>query len=97
MDDLQTICVDQSGGGTWFFDKAFSRYLRRNDDAAPNAVIDGKWLPDPEYLWGARLKLFGVPRESGMGQRLKPQAATYALWEHWQEAQRAAQIVGNSA
>jgi hypothetical protein len=97
MDDLQTICVDQSGGGTWFFEKASLRYFRRNDDDGPNAVIDGKWLPDPEYLWGARLKLFGVPRDSEMGQKLKPQATTYALWDHWQEAQRVAQTVGANA
>jgi hypothetical protein len=97
MNDLQPICVDQSGGGTWFFDKAFSRYLRRDDDETLNALIDGKWLPDPEYLWGECLKLFGVPRESEMGQKLKPQPATYALWEHWQEAQRAAQIAVSHA
>lgn len=97
MNDLQSICVDQGGGGTWFFDKLYSRYLRRTDDDKLSAFIDGKWLPDPDYLWAQRLKLYGVPRDSEMGRKLKPQPVTHALWEHWQEAQRLAQIVRSGA
>jgi hypothetical protein len=80
---MSEVCVDSAGGGTWRFEPDTKQYVRSLHDGTVTATIAGQFLPDPDALWGNRLKLYGVPAGSEMGERLKPQPATYALWQHW--------------
>jgi hypothetical protein len=81
---MTEVCIDASGGGTWRFVPETQTYVRSLADGTITATIAGKFLPDPAFLWERRLELYGVPANSEVGKKLKPQPATYALWQHWE-------------
>lgn len=81
--------MDENGNGVWRYDGAARRYIRFQDDGTHSAKIDGQFLPDPEELWQKRCDTLDVSRASDIGMKLKPQAATFALWNHWQKVQNA--------
>lgn len=84
------VCTDTNGGGVWRFDKEHQRYFRvQMENDTISAIIDGKFLPDPNALWQNRVDQIDVARFSDIGQKMKPQPATWALWEHWKKVQDA--------
>ncbi len=83
------VCTDTNGGGLWRFDDVKNRYFRLQDDDSVSGLIEGRFIPDPDALWQSRCDVNNVARNSEIGQKLKPQPATYALWKHWNEVKNA--------
>lgn len=87
---IEDVCIDEFGeNGTWKYDPSKHRYFRTQPDGTFSAIIDGKFLPDPEFLWNKKASLLKVSLDSDVGRKLKPTPAVFALWKHWQEKQNA--------
>lgn len=80
---ISDVCIDKNGGGVWRYDDVARRYFRLQEDNTVSGLIEGRFIPDPEILWRNRCDLNDVAPNSDSGKRLKPQPATFALWEHW--------------
>ena len=78
------VCHDVNGDTEWSYDTADQNYYRLAQDGTTlRQRIHGKYLPDPWLLWQKRSQVMGVAPNSDDGLRVKPQDATFALWEHW--------------
>jgi hypothetical protein len=81
---MELVCHDVNGDMDWKYDAATRSYFRFNQEGKGEGVIAGQYLPDPHLLWRNRCIAFGgVSFTSPEGVKLKPQVATFALWDHW--------------
>lgn len=85
MDDLVDVCQDANGPSVWKYSAAQQRYYRFNMRGDLMARISGTSLPDPMTLWENRCNKRGYATSSAEGKALRPQMATFDLWNHWKE------------
>lgn len=85
------VCQDFEKNGDkslWFYNEG--QYVRHDKRGKIVGIINGKELPDPDYLWKARCEQMqvdlGTEIFSHMGKnlRLKPTDAIFSLFKHWQ-------------
>ena len=79
---LEEVCYDINGDTIWKYNIQDRIYYRFNKQGKIVSKISQNNLPDPFFLWEARLKKHGVTTASELGIKLKPQQATFLLWEH---------------
>ncbi len=80
---MQHVCHDTNGDTEWFYDPSASNYVRYKKTGEVAGVIGGQYLPDPYQLWGKRCDVYGVKLGTTESNNVKPQPATFSLWEHW--------------
>lgn len=80
-----TVCHDANGPSEWKYCPDEGRYYRFSVRGALMARINGASLPDPMTLWENRCTKRGFATSSAEGKALKPQMATFDLWNHWKE------------
>lgn len=83
--EMEHVCEDVNSDSEWKFDSDNHRYVRFDANGKLMSHIRGESLPNPDILWQKRVKIYG--RQSR--DAVKPQAATYALWQHWQGVKNA--------
>lgn len=83
--DLQFVCDDTNGPTVWKYCPDEGRYYRFNTNDQLMARINGDSIPDPMVLWENRCQKRGYTTSSPEGKALRPQMATFLIWEHWQE------------
>ena len=81
--ELVFVTKDVNGPSDWFYDALEQKYWRKDGDGNFMARVSGKYLPDPDKLWADKLSRFQNPSQDEK-DALKPQQATFTLWEHWQ-------------
>lgn len=81
---LSYVCDDVNGDTRWMYDPAAQTYVRYRRDKAVAGVIAGQYLPDPMVIWQQRCANYQVEMGSPESDVIKPQQATFALWNHWQ-------------
>lgn len=85
---MQHVCNDINGPAKWFYEANEKTYHRRFDNNDANepmtSKIRGQSLPDPWKLWQDRCHVAGLNIHTEPSQKLKPQKATFDLWNHWQ-------------
>lgn len=81
------VCKD--GNSTWAYDAESLSYSRTSPDGVTIGRLKGEYLPNPDALWKGRCDARGVATTSIDGMKLRPQDATYALWNHWQGVKNA--------
>ena len=75
------VCDDENGPSKWYYDGTTKRYVRFDLAGGLMAHIRGESLPDPMALWERRIKIYGTQSR----EATRPQPATLALWDDWQE------------
>lgn len=80
---MQHVCHDVNGDTEWFYDPSASQYVRFKKSGEVAGLIGGQHLPNPHELWRKRCELYGVNLSDAAASHVKPQAATFSLWEHW--------------
>jgi hypothetical protein len=85
MPETQFVCSDLNGPTEWHFNPEQGRYYRLNVKKNVVARINGDSLPDPMILWENRCNEAGVKPSSDEGKKLRPQKATFDLWDHWEK------------
>jgi len=80
---LTHVCDDVNGNTVWMYDASDQKYIRYTRQQEVAGIIAGQYLPDPDFAWEQRCKHYGVSKDSPEALLIKPQAATYSLWNHW--------------
>lgn len=75
---MQFICEDHNNT-KWFFCEEELAYYKKHGVKVVNTVL-GHFLPNPDLLWSQRIGKLGKGKDH---RTVKPQPATYKLWEHW--------------
>lgn len=97
---MHHICFDVNGPSEWRYSKANETYYRFDTNGNIYRHIKGKNIPNPNIIWQKRLDLARLSKSSENGLKLKPQEATYKLWEDWQKRRNNAcksqyDVIGN--
>lgn len=78
-DALDFVCRDVNKNSVWKYDEKNKKYVRFSKSGEILSFINGASLPDPEKLWDMRIRRLPQAHPD----ELKPQDATFALYEHW--------------